>query len=211
MFEGSNVAIPSIERQLEEKFDPLADLFIAQKSKPAHLREINLRAIEPFQRAILTIDGTVTKFIEAYMMEPVVIVRLAQETRQLPSYHPWLEAAQGTDVIAREVLLQGEYSRRIYAYAVSLLAADQLPPDIKQQLKPGGEGIGRIIINNRMESFRDILWYGKEHVPQLPDAIKHLEGVDFISRTYRIIVNKKPVMLINEKFPTFQDWLPSHH
>jgi hypothetical protein len=54
-------------------FNPLKDLFAAQSSKPETLREVNLRALSPFQRALLVIDGTVTKFIEAYTMEPVEI------------------------------------------------------------------------------------------------------------------------------------------
>jgi len=158
-----DVATKSLsEARDDNDFDPLADLFVAQVSRPAQLREVNLRTMEPFQRAILTIDGTVTKFIEAYMMEPVVIVRLAQETRQLPTDHIWLDAPHGTDVIAREVLLQGKYSHRIYAYAVSLLAADQLPEEVKNRLGPGGEGLGRILVNTRMESYREILWYGRE-------------------------------------------------
>ena len=194
-----------------DDFDPLADLIVAQKSRPPQLRAINLRTLEPFQRAILTIDGTVTKFIETYMMEPIVIVRLAQEIRQLPTDHIWLEMPKGTGVITREVLLQGKYSRRIYAYALSLLASERLPDEVKDRLGPGGEGLGRILINTRMESYREILWYGREKMTKLPNAINHLEGLDFISRTYRIIVAKNPIMLINERFPFQRDWLPSHH
>ena len=43
-------------------FDPLSDLLVAQVDKPAHLKAINLRTLTPYQRALLTIDGTVTTF-----------------------------------------------------------------------------------------------------------------------------------------------------
>jgi len=66
-------------------------------------------------------------------------------------------------------------------------------------------------VNTRMESYREILWYGRERMSKMPDTVKHLEGLDFISRTYRIIVNKRPVMLINEKFPFQREGMPSHH
>ena len=94
-------------------FDPFRNLFVAQLARPAQLVEINLRTLSPFQRALLVIDGTVTKFIEAYMMEPVEIRRLSQVQRSLLNDHDWLEARQGTNVVAREVMLIGRRSRRM--------------------------------------------------------------------------------------------------
>jgi hypothetical protein len=49
-----------------ETFTPMSDLFVAQFTRPKHLEQINLRSLTPFQRALLVLDGTVTKFIEAY-------------------------------------------------------------------------------------------------------------------------------------------------
>ena len=64
-------------------FDPMNDLLTAQSSRPSHLRRVNLRTLTPFQRALMVIDGTVTKYIEAYMMEPVNVIRLGQSIRPL--------------------------------------------------------------------------------------------------------------------------------
>ncbi len=192
-------------------FDPLSDLLMAQSAKPVHLRNLNLRALTPFHRALLAIDGTVTKFIEAYTMEPVDIIRLNQETQSLCADHVWLEAPKGTAVIARQVLLRGKYSYTLYAYAVSLIVPDRLQDFIKEGLQVDGEGLGRILYNSRVETYREVLWYGKERFEELPAAIRHLVGVEFISRTYRIIAGGHPVMLINEKFPSDNDQLPSHH
>ena len=44
-------------------FDPFADLMVMQAAKPQHWRPIDLRTLTPFQRALVSIDGTVTKFI----------------------------------------------------------------------------------------------------------------------------------------------------
>lgn len=186
-------------------FDPMRDLFVAQSSKPPQLAEVNLRTLTPFQRALLVIDGTVTKFIEAYTMERVEVIRLDQAVRTLPVDHPWLEAAQGTAVIARQVLLQGQRSQTIYAYAGSLIVPDRIQEIMREKLSLDGESIGRILSDNRVETYRDILWYGRERVGELPSAIRHLENKEFISRTYRIIVGTKPVMLINERFPLHSD------
>ena len=69
--------------------------------------------------------------------------------------------------------------------------------------------LGRILLDHRLETRRDVLWYGREPLQDLPDAIRHLVGRDVISRTYRIILGGQPVMLINEKFPAGPDPLPS--
>lgn len=191
-------------------FDPFGDLCVAQKAKPAHLSEINLRVLTPFQRALLVIDGNVTKFIEAYELEPVEIIRLAQERRTLPVDHPWLEAPQGTPVIARQVVLRGSYTYVLYVYAASLIVPDRLSSDLQRLLEVEGEGLGRILLNYRLETYREVLWYGKEHIDELPEAIRHLSGLEFITRTYRIIAGGQPIMLINEKFPSSIDQLPSH-
>jgi chorismate-pyruvate lyase len=191
-------------------FDPLRELFVAQASRPAHLAEVNLRALTPYQRALLMIDGTVTKFIEAYTLEPVEIVRLSQITRPLPEDHLWLEASKDTRVIAREVLLQTKYGRSPLAYAVSLIVPDRLPEAVKQSLEVDGQGLGRVLLESRVETRRELLWYGKEHPQNLPEGF-HPAKPEFISRTYRIIARGQPIMFINEKFASADDRLPLHH
>jgi chorismate-pyruvate lyase len=182
-------------------FDPFADLLSAQTSRPLNLRPVNLRTLTPFQRALLSIDGTVTKFIEAYMLEPVESVLLSQQTQPLLSDHPWLELPAQSEATARQVLLRGRYSATIYAYAVSLLAPERLPKTMLRDLANEPAGIGRVLLNSQIENRREILWYGRECITNLPETIECCTGNDFISRTYRIVVHGQAVMLINEKFP----------
>lgn len=185
-------------------FDPFADLLSAQASRPRNLQILNLRTLTPFHRALLSIDGTVTKFIEAYALEPVESTLLAQQNQKLPSAHHWLDLPVGSDVIARQVLLRGGYSATVYAYAVSLLAPQRLPSTMLRDLASEPAGIGRVLLNSQIENRREILWYGREDVPDLPESIECYTGSTFVSRTYRIIANNQPVMLINEKFPWHQ-------
>ena len=130
-------------------FNPLSDLLVAQVERPPQLQDANLRALTPFQRALLSIDGTVTKFIEAYTMEPVIVSLIDQDTHSLEMDHPWLDIVAGTMVISRQVLLQGKYSNTLYAYAVSLLVHDQLPEIVREDLKDHPGGIGRVLIKNQ--------------------------------------------------------------
>jgi chorismate-pyruvate lyase len=121
-----------------------------------------------------------------------------------------LNASKGEAVIAREVILRGKYSQRLYAYATSLIMPERLPADMRDELDNEGSSLGRVLLAGRMETFREILWYGREHIPRLPEPISEYSDSDFICRTYRIFANKMPIMLVNEKFPTTVDWEISH-
>lgn len=192
--------------------DPIADLFVAQEDRPAHLAPVNLRTLSPFHRALLATDGTVTKFIEAYRMEPVDVRLLASDTRALSEDHRWLQAPAGISVMVREVALQGRQSREIYAYAVSLVVPEYLPEHSRRALEVDGESLGRILLRDRTETCREILWFGKETLTTVPPLLSQLRSREFISRTYRILAGGRPIMLINEKFPVHaDDALPLHH
>lgn len=196
---------------VDASFDPLSDLFLAQFDRPAELGPVNLRTLSPFQRALLVIDGTVTKFLEAYMMEPIEVVRLAQVDRELTADHPWLEVPAGSVVAVRHVMIRGGHSGNFYVYAVSSVVLDRLPETIRERVVGETEGLGRILNANRQESRREVLWYGREHVDELPEEVRRVSDGEFISRTYRIIVKQQPIMMINEKFPSVIEQLPSHH
>lgn len=189
----------------EEAFDPFHELLQNPEVRSLTLRKIDLRTLTPFQRTLLAIDGTVTKYLETYTLEPIEIVRLRQETQVLRSPHAWLETPPETEVLAREVLLRGAYSATIYAHAVSLLVPARLPEALLQSLEEEPGGIGRALLSSRVENRRELLWYGREHASRLPEDIRALTGDDFLSRAYCIIVGGKPVMLINEKFPAHVD------
>ncbi len=182
-------------------FDPMSDLIVAQFSRPADLGQIDLTALSPFQRSLLAIDGTVTKFIEAYTLEPVNVIKIGQQMESASASSKWLELAADLTVIHREVLLQGKQSQILYAYAISLIARDRLQSIVKESLEIDGLGLGQILLSSKIETYREVLWYGRETPKDLPENIRHLEGKEFISRTYRIIAGGQPIMLINEKFP----------
>jgi chorismate-pyruvate lyase len=192
-------------------FDPLKNIQTAAAAMPEQLSKLNFRALTPFQRALMVSDGTVTKFIEAYTLDPVEIIRLSQKHYPLEENHPWLEAEKNTDVMLREVAIRGIYSHNLYVYGVSYIAPERLPPDIRDRLEVQGEGIGRILNDHRVETRREVLWFGREKVSDLPQKISSACNGEFISRTYRIIMDGKPIVMINERFPIVTDALPSHH
>ena len=178
-------------------------LCIAQSAKPDGLQEISLDQLTPFQRALLVTDGTVTQLIEAYILAPVEVIQLSQQKQILSADHLWLDTYQGTTVVARKVIIQGKgrESSVFYTYAESLIVHNRLPKIIQKGLEVGEEGLGQLLRRSGLETRRDLLWYGLEYTSSLPDTIKHMEGKPFLSRTYRVIAQGKPIMLINERFP----------
>ncbi|MDD5033393.1 MAG: chorismate pyruvate-lyase family protein [Methylococcaceae bacterium] len=182
-------------------FDPVSDLLALPEHRPPDLEPVDLHSLSPLQRALLVTDGTVTRLLEAYTLEPIEVLRLQEETQTLAVRHPLLGLPEGDTVRTRQVLLQGRHSATVYAYAASVLALKHLPADLLQNLETEPGGLGRALLNCQIENRRELLWNGLERLNALPKPIARLMGDECISRTYRIIVAGKPVILINEKFP----------
>lgn len=181
------------------------NIFVAQAERPAMSGEINIAQLTPFQRALIVTDGTVTRLIEAYTLAPVEVVLLHQAEQTLCTEHIWLKLPSGAPVIARQVALQtpsiGNETPKTQAYATSLIVPQHLPKGILDGLESDPAGLGGILQNSGLETRRELLWCCCETARDLPEAIAHLEGEPLLSRTYRVFANKKPIMLITEKFP----------
>ena len=170
---------------------------------------INLRALTPFQRALLVTDGTVTKLIEAFTQEPLEIERLPTVPDVMPEHHPWLEVEDAATVAQRQVIIRGRYSRALYVYAVSLIVPDRLPSIVRRRLEVQGEGLGRLLNEAKCETRREVLWFAREHGSALPEPVRGSTDGEFITRVYRIISERRPVALITERFPCALGSLPS--
>ena len=183
----------------------MKDLFVAQFAKPPDLEEISVSQLTPFQRALLVIDGTVTRFIEAYTFSPIEVVLLHQETQTLPTNHAWLDAENGTEVVVRQVVLQTErkddQQPTAHAYATSIIVPNRIPQIIREGLTLKGQGLGQLLQCSGLETRRDLLWWGLKRSKDLPEALLHLEGQPVLSRTYRIVADGHPIILISEQFP----------
>ena len=183
-----------------EEFDPFAGIFIAQGQRPANLQDVDFRKLTSFERAWLVIDGTVTRFLEAQKLEPINIVECGRSKETLRKDHVWLDVPKGSVVASRQVLLKGGLSGRIHASAASLVVPERVKDAVGRPVDKIPEGLGRMLLSGRTEQYRELLWYGKETPSDLPGEIRSLASEYCLSRTYRIIVNKKPVMMITESF-----------
>ncbi|MGI9211887.1 MAG: chorismate--pyruvate lyase family protein [Methylococcaceae bacterium] len=191
-----------------DDFAPFNHLIEPRETRSLIESSINPQQLTAYQRALLILDGTVTQFIEAYSLESIHVVRLNQTRRVLQAPHAWLEAEADTEVLAREVILQGHPSGTVYVHAVSLLVISRLPETLLAQFETDSGGIGRILLSSRIENRRELLWFGHEQISEMPpQLVPHLNN-DFLSRYYRVMISGTPVMLINEKFPRYLGYPP---
>ena len=182
-------------------FDPADGVFIAQDSRPATLGDVSVGSLSPFVRALLIIDGTVTKYIEAYTNEPVAVLRLEQTGSALGDDHQWLDAPRGARIIHRQSMLVGDQTGCLRAYAESLIVVERLSPAMQKGLDSEPGGLGKILFDSGIETRREGLWFGREQLTGLPGPVAELCDGDFLTRTYRVIAGGVPLMMITERFP----------
>jgi chorismate-pyruvate lyase len=149
--------------------------------------------LSPFHRNILVTDGTVTRTLEAFTLEPIEAVCLEQYPATLADsgHHAdggeWLDAPAHEPVLVRRVELVGAHTRIRYVRAVSLIAPNQLPESFHAALATESAGIGAALQAAAAESHRQLLYYGRP-----PGTI--------CARRYRVFVRSRPAMVIGEWF-----------
>jgi len=151
-----------------------------------------LSALPPFLRTLLVTDGTVTKILEAYFWEPVTVDTLAQRFETATEDLPWIALTPGEHCLIREARLRGQDSGRSFAEAFSVIRPAQIPVDFRQRLIDREIGIGVLIRDSGLESYREVLDVGLDRTA---------DGAAAVFRTYRIFIARQPVILITESFP----------
>ena len=182
-------------------FDPTVGRFTAQHRRPDTWSDVVPASLSPRMRALLVIDGTVTKILEAYFLEPVDVRRIEQSVTELAETDDWLEAPASSRVIDRAVLLVGRDSQRVYTFAQSKIVLDRLSGRMEERLGDENFGIGRILLDSAAEMRRECLWYGAERPAELPESMAEHRSTTLVSRTYRVIQSGRPLMMITERFP----------
>jgi chorismate-pyruvate lyase len=155
-------------------------------------RPVAIASLPPFLRALLVTDGTVTKIIEAFFWEPVAVDTLRQELVVAADDIPWVHITAGERIMVRRARLRGADSGREFAHAFSVIRTELIPEHFRQRLIDREIGIGALIRDSGLESYREVMEVGIE-----PDAATD----DAVFRTYRIIIAGEPVILITETFP----------
>jgi chorismate-pyruvate lyase len=160
--------------------------------RDARGRGIPIAELPPFLRALLVTDGTVTKILEAYFWEPVSVDTLEQRFEVAERAVPWIALEAGDRCLIRDARLRGVHSGRAFVEAFSVIRTELIPEDFRRRLIGREIGIGALIRDSGLESYREVLDVGLEREPP---------GHDSVFRTYRIVIGRHPVILITECFP----------
>ncbi len=201
---SESLPVPPDALSARPPFDPAAALYRGGIPRPAHIEPVALPALTPLQRALLVIDGTVTTFLEAWVLEPVAVQRLWQRPAVLARPDPVLDAGAGSEVLERGVMLVGARSGAFFAFAESLICVARLPAVMRHEMESTGAGLGAILMTSACDTRREGLWYGRERPASLPPAVAACTEGDFLVRSYRVMREGQVLMQITERFP----WRP---
>ncbi len=163
---------------------------------------VDMASIPSFLRTILITDGTVTKSLEAYYWEPVLVERDFQHCVTTTQDIAWLQIPVGEEILLRGVQLRGGHSGNCYATAFSAIRYKLLPENLREGLLAGSLGIGMLIRDSGLETYRQILDVGvkRQKLGQI-NSKQPPQPHDYVFRTYRIYIAHEPVIIITESFP----------
>lgn len=151
-----------------------------------------------FQKVLLATDGTVTQLLELYTGLPVKVHKLAQEL--IHSDHPDILNTNADDkVLKRAILLRSSTLNLLYAE--SYFVIDRLPDTMHRQLLESDQPIGLLWRAERMETYREVISYSRQADSSLSQHFSVADSEYFLSRSYLIFRQHKPLGMITEKFP----------
>ena len=165
------------------------------------LKGIDVHALDPLHRVLLVTDGTLTETLEAIFLEPIELVRVGQRNVGANPSHALLEPRDGETVVERKILLRGSHSGTNYVYAESLIAADRLGPEFRRGLVESDVPLGRLWIEQKLETFKEFLDVRCEPATEVPAEFGP-NGSTLLVRTYRVYSSGRPVFVITEHFPS---------
>jgi chorismate-pyruvate lyase len=178
----------------------IAQHFVMQDERPPALDDVTLEELGPELRMLLFTDGTVTRALEAWALCRVVVDVVDEHLGGLPDeLAVCLDCAAGAEVRHRRVTLQSADDGTPLVYAESLILFERLPAGFLALLAHSRQGIGEALSAGRFESRRELLWFGLSSAPDWHQASFRRQST--LARTYRIVIDDAPVMVITEAFP----------
>lgn len=154
-------------------------------------QNIDFANLPPFLRVLLSTDGTVTKSLEAFFWETVNVENCGQSSTTLTAPNMVIQCHKGEQVLLRHVTLRGSDTGTLYAKASSLICTKRLPKRARDALMDGVLGIGEMLRECGLETYREIVAIGSEAIDEQT----------WIWRRYKIDMAKQVVMQITEHFP----------
>jgi len=173
--------------------------FVLQDERPDGVEEVELEMLDSFLRSLLFTDGTVTRALTVETLVPISVSPISQEELAVPAeFAGYLEVEPGANSVRRRVEIASGSTPLLWAE--SYLLPDRLPPGFFSWLEVATDGIGQSL--QSLESFRELLWFGSDAVPDWAPPGKADAS---IRRLYRLVSEGQPAILISESFRV--EWL----
>jgi len=161
-----------------------------------------MAGLSDIERILLVSDGTFTYQLETFVREPIGVEILFNKLSPvLPSTRQLLGCDAGISVWDRHTLLRGKKTGTPYVYALCYINDNGLDPNFREELRTTQTGIGHLLAKYRMGTYREPLTYHVEEQPEYGHHLPDFPGSAFLSRTYRIIFDTRPIMIITENMP----------
>jgi chorismate-pyruvate lyase len=151
----------------------------------------------------------VTESLKAYFGEPIDVKVLEHAEVMSDRNYPALNVAAGDQILKRGVTLRGQLSDTIYAYATSVIVISGVPSEIRRELTEERKGIGELLRESRLETYRELLSMRRIRAGQWASCLELDEGASVVARTYLIYHGQRPVIEIEEFFPVSRYGLSS--
>ncbi len=177
--------------------------FVLQDDRPAHVRRVEIEALDPFLRGLLFTDGTVTRALGVQLLAPVAVKRISQAPAPMTATTAaYLEASPEEELIRRRVGIGVGAPPTPALWAESHMIPERLPPGFMGLLDGAPDGIGQSLQRLSLESSRELCWHGLDSVPEwAPESVGARES---LRREYRIVSAGRPAILISEYFAVEQ-------
>lgn len=168
----------------------------------AKIRRMSSRyGLLPIHRVLLGHDGSMTRLLELIFSCNAELKTIAQCVVPCPSKAArLLGTAPGEPVNERDIVIVGGSDASPLLYARSYAPLSRLRPAFKADLMKADVPIGTIMRRYRIEARREILTVGLVARSRRLRNLLAQPG-PYLSRTYNIITEEKPLITISEFFP----------
>lgn len=162
---------------------------------------LRLATLPPFLRVLLVTDGTVTRSLGAYFAERIDVEVLLHADMKSEQNRPDIEVVAGDPIVKRCVILRGVLTRSAYVFAQTIIAIDRLAPAVKRRLAEGPKGIGEVLREGKVETYRDLVGIRRARAEEWAAHLGVDRDSDVLVRDYRIHHLGRAAIEIEEVFP----------
>lgn len=177
--------------------------FVFQNERPERLADVDATKMDPSLRCLLYTDGTVTRALETQALAPVDVRFVRQaEASASPTTAAYLGLPNGAATVLRRVTIGLAERAAPVIWAESHIVPERLPAGFLSVLRDAADGIGQSLQQVKLESWRDMLWFGLGRAPEWAEGDRDTHAV---TRLYRVVTGGQPALLIRESFAVTAD------